>query len=304
MYRRIILYALLFCSCTFSRLAISYTALTIPLYKLDSAPEKFLLLNTYDIAAQKYRNNKEALFISLTDELMDQLSKKIHDKAGIPAQAVHGYTRSSGNTDSTVYALMAQNHASHAIIIDSFNVYFDQTNVDVTKNYDGSKRMVAYYDIVSDISYRLYSTGTMIKKMHIRRNRFHGTREVSSRLFNIGPNVVVQDDYAKEIAMENGQYYFNCYFPGEAVRNRTLFAGKEFGNVNQAITKEDYETALSESLRFVNDSNKEKAAQACYNCAVLFERKHQTAEVIFYLHQSLSFSALPEAKKMLADFEG
>ncbi|MBL7741079.1 MAG: hypothetical protein JNK14_17790 [Chitinophagaceae bacterium] len=295
-------YALLLTSCTFSRLAISYTALTIPLYKLDKAPQKFLLLSTYNITAQEYRNNKEELFISLTDELMDQLSKKIHEKAGIPAQVVHGYTRSAGNTDSTMHALMVQNQASHAIMIDSFSVYFDQTNVEVTKNYDGSKRRVAYYDIVSDIGYRLYSTDSLVRKMHIRRKRFHSTREVSSVLFNIGPNVVVQDDYAKDITMENGQHYFNCYFPGEAVRNRTLFAGKELGNVNQAVTRGDYETALSESLRFVNDSNKEKAAQACYNCAVFFERKHQTAGALLYLRQSLSLFNLPEAKKMLADF--
>ena len=60
---------------------------------------------------------------------------------------------------------------------------------------------------------------------------------------------------------------------------------------------------LTESLRFIDDFDKTKAAKACYNCAVFFDRKNQPEEAKKYLRQSLSFATLYEAKQMWSDFE-
>ncbi|MBK8142447.1 MAG: hypothetical protein IPK57_16705 [Chitinophagaceae bacterium] len=70
--------------------------------------------------------------------------------------------------------------------------------------------------------------------------------------------------------------------------------------MSAAITKFEYDAALTESLRFINDPDKEKAAKACYNCAVFFEQKNQPDEAIKYLRQSLSLFNLQEARWMLA----
>jgi hypothetical protein len=303
MYRAVLLYAFLLVSCTAPNRIISYTANTVPAYKIDPPSQKFLLLNVNDVAAKKYRDNKEELFISLTDNLMEWIAGKINQKNHTPSQVLHGYTATAGNTDSTVYALMAQSQASHAIVIYSFNVYFDQTHVEVKKTYDGRKERTAFYDILSDVGYRLYSAGSMIKEKDVSRRRFHSSRSVASGLLAIGPNIVVRKDDARDIIIDNGQRYLDYYYPGEALRNRTLFTGKEFQAVSDAIVKGDYEAALVESMRFINDNNKEKAAKACYNCAVLFERKNQPEETKSYLRQSLSLFTLREAKTMMVDFE-
>ncbi|HEY6506060.1 MAG TPA: DUF6340 family protein [Chitinophagaceae bacterium] len=303
MYRLVILCIFFLVSCTAPNRVLSYTSPTIPVYKIDPPPQKFLLLNTNDVVAKKYRDNKEELFISLTDNLMDWLAEKIKEKTGVPAQVLRGYSNPAGNTDGTVHTLMAQNQASHAVVIHSFDVHFDQTHVDVTKANDGSKDRTAFYDIVSVVSYTLYSPGKPPKNIDVTRKRFHSSRSVTSGLLAAGPNVVSRKDDANNMTIDNGIRYLEYYFPGKASRSRMLFGGKEFKAVSDAIAKNDYEAALIESLRLVDDNNKTIAARACYNCAVLFERKSQPDEAISYLHQSLSRFNLPEAKKMLADYE-
>lgn len=303
MYRFLFLPLLLLVSCTATKKIISYNVITTPVYKIDPPPQKVLVLNSNDIVSFKYRDNKEELFISLTNSFMEWIAGRITDRSGIPVQVLPGYTATAGHTDSTVFARMKENQASHAIIIHSFDVSFNQTHVDVVKTDQGSKNRTAYYDIVAEISYSFYSSGALLRDMPIHKSRFHSSRSVISGLLAAGPNIVAQRKDALDIILENGQEYLNYFFPGEARRTRSLFTGKEFGAVNAAIAKGDYEAALTESLRLIHDADKARAAKACYNCAVLFERKNQPEEAKEYLKQSLSLANLWEAKNMLRDFE-
>ena len=82
-----------------------------------------------------------------------------------------------------------------------------------------------------------------------------------------------------------------------------MFSGKEFEAVGKAISRQDYETAMIESLRFIDDPDKQRAAKANYNCAVFMERKSQQEEAKKYLSRSLSLATLSEAKQMWNDFE-
>ncbi|MBK6936728.1 MAG: hypothetical protein IPH18_07450 [Chitinophagaceae bacterium] len=75
---------------------------------------------------------------------MDWAAQRIYNKTGIRTSVIKGYTNASGNTDSTAYALIAKHQASHAIVIHSFDVFFYQTNVEVTQNYDGKKDRRAF----------------------------------------------------------------------------------------------------------------------------------------------------------------
>ena len=301
MHRLAIFFLLLLSSCTAPKNIISYTSRTIPIYSVDPPPKKIILLNNYDVASKKYRDNKEQLFLRLIDTMMFWAGKRINDNTGIETQVIRGYTLANG--DSTIYRLIADHKATHAITVSDFDVSFEQTRVDVTKDNSGSKSREAYYDIVADISYSLYAQDSLIRRRDLHQSRFHSSRSVASGLLAAGPNVVVQKDDAYRIVMEIWQQYLNYFFPGEKMRSRPVFINKGFEAVGQAVSRQDYEAALTESLRFIGDPDKTKAAKACYNCAVFFDRKNQPEEAKKYLRQSLSFATLVEAKQMWYDFE-
>ena len=301
MHHLAICFILLLASCTAPKNIISYTSRTIPIYTVDPPPQKIILLNNHDVAAKKFRDNKEELFFQLIDTMMYWAAERIHNNAGIKTEVIRGYTPANG--DSTIFRLIADHKATHAIAVYNFDVSFEQTRVDVTKDNNGSKSREAYYDIVADISYSLYAQGSLIKQRDIHQSRFHSSRSVASGLLAAGPNIVVKKDDAYRIVMEIWQQYLNYFFPGEKMRSRPVFINKGFEAVGQAISRQDYEAALTESLRFIDDPDKTKAAKSCYNCAVFFERKNQPEEAKKYLRQSLSFATLNEARKMWNDFE-
>ncbi len=296
-----ICFILLLASCTAPKNMISYTSRTLPIYAVDPPPQKIILLNNYDVAAKKYRDNKEQLFLELIDTMMYWAATRIHENTGIETEVIRGYTPVSGG--SSISSLITFHKASHAISVSNFDVSFEQTRVEVTKDNSGSKSREAYYDIVADISYSFYAHDSLIKKRDLHQSRFHSSRSVASGLLAAGPNVVVQKDDAYRIVQESWQQYLNYFFPGEKMRSRPVFINKGFEAVGQAISRQDYEAALTESLRFIDDPDKTKAAKACYNCAVFFERKNQPEEAKKYLRQSLSLATLYEAKQMWNDFE-
>ena len=301
MHHLAIFFLLLLTSCSAPKNIISYTSRTIPIYAVEPPPQKIILLNSYNVAAKKYRDNKEQLFLQLIDTMMYWAGKRINDNTGIGTEVIRGYT--PANSDSSISSLIGLHKASHAISVSYFDVSFEQTRVDVTKDNGGSKSREAYYDIVADISYSFYAHDSLIKQRDLHQSRFHSSRSVASGLLAAGPNIVVKKDDAYHIVMEIWQEYLNYFFPGEKVRSRPVFINKGFEAVGTAISRQDYEAALTESLRSMDDPDKTKAAKACYNCAVFFERKNQPAEAKKYLRQSLSLATLYEAKQMWNDFE-
>ena len=303
MYRFATIILLFFISCTAPTRMISYTAETKPSYAVNPPPQKIILLSIYDVAAKKYRDNKEELFQHLIDSMMQWAAAKIHDKSTIETDVIRGYTDTKGNEDSTVHALTAIHKASHAIAVNYFDVYFEQTRVDVTKESSGSNNREAFYDILADISYSLYDTASLIKRRELHQSRFHSSRNVVSGLLAAGPNVVAKKDDAYRLAMQIWKESLAYYFPGEKQLSRPLFTGTGFEGVGRAIKRNDYEAALIESMRFIDDADRTKAAKANYNCAVFMERKNQLDEAKKYLDKSLSLSNLAEARLMMNDFQ-
>ena len=143
---------------------------------------------------KKYRDNKEQLFMQLIDTMMYWAAKKIQENAGFETEVIRGYTPANG--DSTIYRLIAEHKATHAINVSNFDVSFEQTRVEVTKDNSGSKSREAYYDIVADISYSFYAHDSLIKQRDLHQSRFHSSRSVASGLLAAGPNIVVQRDDA------------------------------------------------------------------------------------------------------------
>lgn len=296
--------ALLQQACITPYRTVTYMVSTQPVYTISPAPQKILLINSCDFCQKKFRENKEALFISITDDLLDSAAKRIQAKTGINTEPLYGFTNTTGNTDSMVRALLIQKNATHAIVISAFDVYFSQTHVEVTKDtYSKSKNRQAFYDIVSDIHFRFYNSDSLIKTMELLAARFHSSRSVASGLLAAGPNIVVQENDARSISLYNLQQYLNYYFPGQKPKTRTFLGEKGFENMLAAIDKKEYETALLEAKLLTTSTSKNKAAFACYNCAILYEMKGQIAYALDYLRLALTHYPLNPAWEMLKELE-
>ena len=242
--------------------------------------------------------------MSLLESTLFDISKEVRNRSGINSKVIHGITK-TGNpglqSDSIINTLMIQYNATHAIAITFFNIYFDQTEVQVTKDEDGKSRE-AFYDIVSEINYVFYDKNGVFKERKMVQRRFYSSRFVLSGLLAAGPNVVSKRDDAFGMARNNLVKYLNNFFPGWEERSRTLFVGKELSTVRTALAVGDYEAAMEESRRFTNHPDHKLAAKANYNCAVLFERENRPFSVKLHLEQSLRMYSLPEAGSMMNDY--
>ena len=184
----------------------------IPRYPLDPKPERILLLNTYDVNLTKYRNNKKELFSKFIDSVLVVCKAEIEARESIPTKVIAGVTNIYTLTDDTIYTLMNEHHATHAIVMTSFNVDFDQTNVKVEKSTDGSKSREAFYDIISTIHFMFYSGHALFKEFEMKKSACHSSRSVVSGLLAAGPNVVVQRKDAWNITRANLEDYLNLFF--------------------------------------------------------------------------------------------
>ncbi|MBS4064774.1 MAG: hypothetical protein KGZ74_09455 [Chitinophagaceae bacterium] len=299
MFRYLLLFLLL-SSCGTQQMMVNYPSGTTPLYSLEPAPQKILLLNHFNISAQKYRDNKEELFREMIDSLLQESAQRIQSTTGIPAVALKGVTYSA--SADTVLQLLQQHGATHAIAVSDFVIEFVQTRVDVTKESNGSKSREAFYDIRAALGYNLYSTKGRLRTDDVVRQQFHSSRNVASGLLAAGPNVVVQRRDAYRILFENVHEYLNRFFPGQKTLYRPVFTGKGFEATAAALKRGDYEAALIESMKLIKATDAKTAAMAHYNCAVFFERKNQPAEAKKYLEASLQLAPLAQARNMMMDY--
>lgn len=291
------------CTVSNNTRTINYLVSTKPVYPVNPTPQKIILLNAFDIKARSYRENKEELFIALTNEMMDTAAKRINLKTGIITEAIPGFTDIKGNSDSIMHQLLIKKQSTHAIVITFYDIYFDQTGVNVSRDYDGTKKREAFYDIIARVTYTMYNNDSMYKYIDMNRSRFHSSRNVMSGLLAAGPNVVVQKKDARDMSMDNIQQYINYFFPGQKSKTRILLTAEGFEKVAAAIDKKDYEMAFTECKQLINDKNNYRAAAAYYNLAVFCEMKGQIANALDNLRQSVSLFNLPEAKAMLNELE-
>lgn len=302
-YLILITQVILLASCAASVRTIQTTIQTKPEHAVQ--PERIILVNTVEVQAAKYRDNKEELFGSLLKELIVQMGREIRNRSSVESIPLPELTKASPvkeSRDTLIRSMMQDHVASDAIVITAFDVYFDQTNVDVTKNDDGSKNREAYYDIVSRINYVWYDGDGVLQDKRIETRRFHSSRSVLSGLLAAGPNVVKQSEDAFQIVLDNMHKYLNLFFPGKEARTRPLFVGKEFSQVNSAIDVGNYSYALEESQKYLTSPDGKIAARANYNCAVLLERLNRYDEVPLYLEESLRRYRLEEAVVMIRDY--
>lgn len=274
-----------------------------PIHQVN--PQRILLLNAYDVTVNEYRNKKEQFFMVLTDKALLDISRDIQNRIGVEAPTKLGLTRTDSTAysrDSIVMNLMREQQASDGIVITSFNVNFEQTEVVVTRDEDGSKNREAHYDIISNIRYLWYDREGLFRDEEIDVRRFHSTRSVLSGLLAFGPNVVKQQEDVYSIVEENTIRYLNLFLPGYDVRVRPVFTGNEFSTFKHAIDGSDFEKALNEVLRLTSHPDRKVAAQANYNAAVMYERLKHYHEVKKHLLESSRLYRYEFTNVMLVDY--
>ncbi|HEY0679832.1 MAG TPA: hypothetical protein VGD17_16225 [Chitinophagaceae bacterium] len=295
-----ILALLILTSCVVSTSSISYRTTVPPRYVPENKFERVLLLSSFDPGENKFRKNKEDLFKDILDSLLRSTGSRIRANSESEIIVLPGVTPVS--SDSSIKALMLQNNASHAIVLKNFNVFFSQTRVEVTKTESGKNRE-AFYDIIAEADYAIYDHQGLFKNIPVSVSQFHSSRTVLSGLLAAGPDIVANYKRAFGIAVANTEKFLNNFFPSTAQRSRPVFTQKEFAAVGTAISRDDYEAALIESMKLVNHPDKKLAAMANYNCAVFMERKNQHENSREYLKQSIKLSSLVEARFMLSDLD-
>ena len=177
----------------------------------DSLHGNILVINAFDVAAEKYRKNKKELFLELTDSLKRILYESTPAPNGkmIIIPALFKDTTALGNI---IDSLMLQNSASRAIVIMRLDAFFNQTGVEVTKDNNGKNR-VASYDLCANIKYRLYHKGVKWSQSGITNCEFFTSRSVVSGLFAAGPDIVGKKKHVFKIVRENALEYLAKEMP-------------------------------------------------------------------------------------------
>lgn len=167
----------------------------------DTAGHGILVMNAFDARDTKYRNNKKELFAELADSLKNYLYEELapNNEKGVTILPELQTNTSSGYLQT----VLDQHGADIILAILSLNVFFEQTDVSVSKNNDGSKSRDASYDLCCTVTYKIYRPGTIGSASEERNCRFFTNRNVASGLLAGGPDVVGKKKYTYSVVKEN-----------------------------------------------------------------------------------------------------
>jgi hypothetical protein len=205
----VIVLILLLCSCSISSIHLSQTRnepKVIP--EIGAEIKHVVLLNTFDTRKQKFRENKKEVYDRFIDSVLAITGNHIETKHRLSTTILRGFT-DVFSTDSSLPALIKKHNATHAIVLNTFKVEFDQTGVETTRSSSGSKSKEAFYDIVSDIEFSVYTKDSLVDTQAVQSRQNHSSRSVVSGLLAAGPNVVVQRKDAWMITERNLKSYLS-----------------------------------------------------------------------------------------------
>ena len=167
----------------------------------DTSGRRILIINAFDASQMKARNNKKELFAELTDSLKQYLRSEMSKYSSMEMVVVKELMRD--NTDSMISHLLQKYNCTGAIVIDSMNVYFEQTGVEVTRDNDGKKSREASYDICTEVKYICYANIQTREPLYKKSCEFFSKRDVASGLLAVGPDVVGKKKYTYPMIRKN-----------------------------------------------------------------------------------------------------
>ncbi len=179
--------------------------------KTDTSGRHIVILNAFDPSDSKSRKNKKELFTELADSLKEYLNYFLTGKNVAKTTVMPKLLKDI--SDNHLQDIMAQTEATMAIVIVKLNVYFDQTGVEVTKDYDGTKSRDASYDICCEVLYNIYQPGVSIVPVEEKNCEFFTKRDVASGLLAAGPDVVGKKKYTYDMVRKNAFRFvsYNSY---------------------------------------------------------------------------------------------
>lgn len=272
-----------------------------PSRKLDPAPKSIIVANGFDVKAQSYRDKKEEQFILLIDGVLEHMQTSIQNNSDVAVKVVRGLSVVPTKEDSCINAFFVMEKADYVVMVNRFNVYFDQTEVVVTKTEDGKSRE-AFYDIVSETDYKIVGREGMREIFPITVRRYHSSRNVLSGLLAAGPSIVSNHDDAVEITQVNVRQFLRNFFPGFETRHRQLYVNKEFSEIPTFLTANNPDAAIELCQRLSRSNDQNIAAKAYYNLAVIAEHNGEYEKIREYLEQSLRRTPLGFAQQMQDDY--
>jgi hypothetical protein len=77
---------------------------TEPRYAVN--PTRMLLVNTYNVSTQKYRENKDLLFKDLLNYTLLNAAEQIKQRINVACDTINGYTNPLQNPDSVITTLI------------------------------------------------------------------------------------------------------------------------------------------------------------------------------------------------------
>lgn len=173
--------------------------------KTDTSGRRILIINAFDASQMKARNNKKELFAELADSLKQYLYREIRTYANNDAVVAEGPLQEAAGNN--IISLLQKYNCTSAVVINSLNVYFEQTDVDVTKNSDGSKSRTASYNLCTEIQYGYYKNSETLVPLEKRNCKHFTTRNVASGILAAGPDVVGKSKYTFTAVYENAESF-------------------------------------------------------------------------------------------------
>lgn len=269
-----------------------------PSRSLDPPAQTIVVANTYDVSKRSYRESKEGQFKLLIDGAMQSFATAVEEHTYV---TVRIHRDRQPICKSCLEDLMSAYGANYAVVLDSFAVYFDQTEVVVTKTEDGKSRE-AFYDIVSEIEFRIVGREGLREDFPTVYRRFHSSRSVMSGLLAAGPNIVSNHDDAIQAVTANVHQFLRNYFPDTEDRVRPMLVSKDFKGLDELVRSGKIDEARTLCESQTSKSKRLVVAQAYYNLAVLAEHTGDLESVSGLLGKSLGAYVLPQAQAMRTDY--
>lgn len=167
-----------------------------------------LVVNCFDASGTRFRNNKKELLAGLADSIRFHLAAKI-DASGAGKSVIIQQTVSNDLIDS----LLRQYDAAAAIAVLNIAPEFEQTEVNVERESDGSKKRTAKYDLCSSVIYMLITRNGSTNEREERHCEFFTERNVMSGLLAGGPDLVGKSKWVYRSVSKNVADYFEYIIP-------------------------------------------------------------------------------------------
>lgn len=173
----------------------------VAIEKTDTSERRILIINAFDASNMKARDNKKELFAELADSLKHYLANEINGYPGF--KAVVSEQLVTHLTGISLDSVLLKYDCTSAIKINNLNVFFEQTDVEVTKISKGNKTRNASYNLCAVVQYHYYKIQETLVSLEKNNCNYFTNRNVASGLLAAGPDVVGKRKYTFTAIKEN-----------------------------------------------------------------------------------------------------